>query len=244
VLGGVSLPGIGMGGSALIEELDQRLKEWAEAIVPDVGVRFTPPNDSDAAPAIYLYLLDLVPETPAASAGRTPPLQVGLRYLTTVRAESPQEAHRMLGHLVSAAMESPDFKVELDPPAAAFWSALGIVPRPAFMLRVPLRLPRPEPKVGRVRKPAEVHHSPLTSLVGVLLGPGELPVCDARVELGSPRLTTHTDSRGFFRFAAVPAEPSEKRLQIRAKGYEQTVTVEHVAGDRKPLVIHFEAMEV
>jgi hypothetical protein len=228
----------------VIEDLDQRLKDWAGAIVPDVDVRFTPPNDSDAAPAIYLYLLDLLPDAPGVSAARTPPLQLGLRYLVTARAESPQEAHRMLGQLVFAAMESPEFKVELDPPAAVFWSALGIVPRPAFMLRMPLRLPRAEPKVGRVRKPAEVHHSPLTSLVGVLLGPGNLPVCDAHVELGSPRLTTHTDSRGVFRFAAVPAEPPQKRLQIRAKGYEQTVTVEHVAGDRKPLVIHFEAMEV
>jgi hypothetical protein len=228
----------------LIEDLDQQLKEWAGTVVPDVEIRFTPPDDSEAVPAVYIYLLDLLPDASCATAERTPLLQLGLRYLVTAQADSPRETHRILGSLVFAAMEHAEFRVELDPPAAGFWRALGIVPRPAFMLRAPLRLQRKEPAVARVRKPAEVHHRALTSLVGLLLGPGDLPVCGARVELGSPRLATHTDSRGFFSFAAVPAEPRQKRLQIRAKGCEQTVTVEHAAGDPKPLVIHFETMEI
>jgi hypothetical protein len=227
----------------LIQDIDEHVKAWAGAVVPDVEIRFTPPEDSEAVPAVYLYLLDLLPDASCATPGRTPVLQLGLRYLVTAQADSPRESHRILGSLVFAAMEHPEFKVELDPPEAGFWSALGIVPRPAFMLRAPVRLQRPEPKVGRVRKPAEVRHSGLTALVGLLLGPGDLPVCDARVELGSPRQATHTDSQGLFRFAAVPVEPRRKRLQIRAKGCEQTVTVEHTAGDPKPLVIHFETME-
>lgn len=236
-------PQQGRGESALIEDVDEHVKEWAGTIVPDVEIRFTPPDDSEAVPAVYLYLLDLLPDASCATAGRTPVLQLGLRYLVTAHADSPRETHRILGSLVFAAMEHPEFNVELDPPAAGFWRALGIVPRPAFMLRAPLRLQRRQPTVGRVRKPAEVRHSALTSLVGLLLGPGDLPIYDARVELGSPRLATHTDSSGFFRFAAVPVEPRRKRLQIRAKGCEQTVTVEHAAGDPKPLVIHFETME-
>jgi hypothetical protein len=231
-------------GTRLIEHLDQHLKEWARTVVPDVEIRLTPPNDSEPAPAVYFYLLDLLPDASCATGGRFPVLQLGLRYLVTVLGDSPQEAHQILGRLVFAAMGHPEFNVELDPPAAGFWSALGIVPRPAFMLRAPLRLERREPSVRRVRKPAEVRHSELTSLMGLVVGPGELPVCDARVELGSPRLSTRTDSGGAFRFAAVPAEPRRKELRIRAKGCEQTVTVEHGAGDSKPLVIHLDTLEI
>jgi hypothetical protein len=72
-------------------------------------------------------------------------------------------------------MEHPEFKMELDPLPAPFWSALDVVPRPACMLRVPLRRERREPKVGRVRRPAEVRYSPVTPLVGFVMGPGDLP---------------------------------------------------------------------
>lgn len=232
------------GDRDLIEDVDERLQEWARTILPGVEIRFTPPDDTEAVPAIHCYLLDLLPDASSTAAGRAPLLQLGLRYLVTAHGDSPRETHKALGTLVFAAMEHPDFRVELDPPAAGFWSALGIVPRPAFMLRASLRLQRPEPKVGRVKKRVEVRHAEVMPLVGLLLGPGDLPVCDARVELESPRSTAFTDSQGFFRFAAVPPEPREKRLQIGAKGYQQAFTVEHPAGNSKPLVIHFETMEI
>lgn len=228
----------------MIEDLDSQLQDWARSLAIGVDVRLEPPADSGGAmPCVHLYLLDLLPDAPGAAIGRTPAMQIGLRYLVTTSGATPLESHRMLGTLVFAAMEHPEFKVELDPPAPAFWSALGVLPRPAFMLRVSLRQPRKESRAGPVRNPVEVRRTALTALEGVLLGPGERPVCNARIELGLSQLTAFTDASGRFRFEAVPAEPLRKRLQIRAKGYEQVVEVEQAGDASRPLIIHFEAME-
>ena len=231
--------------NGLIEDVDLRLQEWARAVVPTAEVKLESPRDSaDGGVQIYVYLLDLLPDNSSVTAGRSPLLQLALRYLVTVQGGAALEAHRLLGLLVVAAMDHPEFTLELDPPPANFWSAMGLTPRPAFMLRMSLRVQRQEPKIAWVRKSIEVHHSDMTPLVGLLLGPGDMPLCGAHVALDSPPLSTHTDTKGIFRFSAVPSEPRQKRLQIRAKGLEQTVDVEQVASDAKPLVIHFEMMEI
>ena len=83
------------------------------------------------------------------------------------------------------------------------------------------------------------HEDFLQSLEGVVLGPQELPVVGARVELPALRLSTRTDSKGGFRFSAVPAQPASKLLRVTAKGRELSVQTEADAG-RQPMVIHFD----
>ncbi|HZH77837.1 MAG TPA: hypothetical protein VEY88_17555, partial [Archangium sp.] len=46
--------------------------------------------------------------------------------------DSPERAHHVLGQLVFAAMEEPEFEVDLAPLPVALWSALGVPPRPAL----------------------------------------------------------------------------------------------------------------
>lgn len=228
----------------MIDGVDQRLEQWASSVLATEGgpieVRSSPPVDAAATPCVALHLLDLLPAPATASAARNPPLQITLRYLVTTCAASAAQAHRMLGTLVFAAMEHPELEVELEPLPAGFWEAFGVAPRPSFLLRVPLRRERPEPKVERVRRPAEVRFAALTTLRGRVVGPGDVPLAAAQVELPSLGVTTRTDSDGCFRFAALPAEPVQRQIRVRARGQEMAVTVEPTAAPGQSVVIRFD----
>jgi hypothetical protein len=227
----------------LIEGVDNRLRQWAASVLDGRGleaeVLLTAPGEAGPTPRVAIFLLDLLPATPAA-AGRRPPLQITLRYLVAVAAARVEDAHGALGALVFAAMEQPDMEVELAPLSAEIWSALGASPRPSFLLRVPARVERAEPHVGRVTRQAEVHFASTAELRGRLIGPGEIPLAAAEVEIPTLRLVTRTDLRGYFRFPAVPAEPARRQITVRSKGVEKVVTVEREAADGEPVVIHFD----
>jgi hypothetical protein len=87
----------------------------------------------------------------------------------------------------------------------------------------------------------QVRISAVTSLAGVVLGPKDVPIPRARVELPALNAVTYTDADGRFRFGAVPATPRTKQLRIVAKGSEQLVSPE--PSENEPLVIHFNPME-
>ena len=120
----------------MIDLVDRRLSDWIKNILDDVEVFLTAPGVSETGRGIGLYLLELV-HTPAARTAQAPPLQVTLRYLVTARADTPEEAHRLLGNLVFAALENAELEVEQEAAAPALWAALGVPPRPSFMLRTP-----------------------------------------------------------------------------------------------------------
>ncbi len=227
----------------MIEDADRRLKDWAKTVLEDAEISLGPPRALDSASVVSLYLTDILP-APRTSTSRRLPLQTSLRYLVTAWADKPETEHRQLGDLVFAAMEHPEFEVELAAQPAEFWLAFGIAPRPAFMLRLPVQVERPEPQIGRIRHPVEVRFSPAVSLAGRLVGPADVPLSGAQVELASLQLTTRTDATGRFRFAAVPAQPDTKELRIRLKGNERRVKVTHGADSAQPLVIRFDTMEV
>lgn len=222
----------------MIEAVDQRLKDWAGSVIQGTPISLTAPSASDTGRGIGLYLMDLVHAPPPRTVKR-PPLRISLRYLVTTWAEKPEEAHGLLGQLVFAAMDSSEVEVELDPVPVSVWRAFGVAPRPSFVLRVPLQQERLEPAVQLVRAPLKVDTSPVQSLQGVVLGPNEIPLVGARVELPGLRLSTRTDSKGRFHFSTVPAEPSAKLLRITAKGRELSVKTEGDAG-RDPIVIQFD----
>lgn len=227
----------------MIEDADRRLKDWAESVLEDTEVSLAPPRAAEAEHVISLYLTDILP-APRTSTSRRLPLQTSLRYLVTAWADDPETEHRQLGELVFAAMEHPEFEVELAAQPAEFWLAFGIAPRPAFMLRLPVQVERPEPHTGRVLYPLGVRVSPVVGLAGRLVGPQDIPLSGAQIELASLQLTTRTDAKGRFRFSAGPAQPDTKELCIRLKGTERRVTVAHGADSAQPLVIRFDTMEV
>ena len=226
----------------MIDQADGRVKEWAAAVDAGAAVSLAPPTDGLPGRGVSLYLMELASEPPARGGGR-PPLQLGLRYLVTTWAEAPEEAHRLLGQLAFAAMEEVEFQVELEPVPAAAWAALGAAPRPSFVLRVPLRQERPVPTAKPVRQPLVVQPATLAGLHGLVLGPGDAPLVDVRVELPAFGLRSRTDIAGRFGFPGVPEEPRAKQLRLTAKGRALSVTAAGPTTAEAPLVIRFDPPE-
>lgn len=221
----------------MIDQVDSRLREWAANTLDIRTISLRPPTDDQSDRGASLYLVELISAPPLRTVQR-PPLQLSLRYLVSTWAEEPEEAHRLLGGLVFAAMEHPEFEVEIEPVPAAVWMALGVIPRPSFFLRVPLRRERPQPEAKYVRKPLVVQTAPVTNLSGVVVGPEEIPLVGATVTLPALHRSTQTDEKGRFQFAAVPASHLE-RLSVRAKGREFEVSIQQQVAAGEPIVIHF-----
>jgi hypothetical protein len=222
----------------MIDQTDRRLSAWIGSILDPVIVTLGPPA-ADAANGVGLYLMELL-QSPLGRGARLPPLLMTLRYLVTTYASEPEEAHRMLGALVIAALENPEFEVEQEPLPLSLWIALGIAPRPSFVLRVPFKHDRPEKLAPPVRLPMVIKPLPLSSLEGQILGPENIPLMNARVELPALDMFTNTDSKGRFHFSAVPAAKGARLLRVRAKGREFSINTEQAGSSEDPLVIHLQ----
>ena len=223
----------------MIDQIDRQLERWIESILDHIEVSLAPPGESGTGRGVNLYLMELVNNPPARGL-RRPPIQMMLRYLVTTRADNPEDAHKILGDLVVAALENAEFEVELESLPVAVWTALGVAPRPCFVLRVPFRHERPEKLAPRVKHPLVVKHARFRSLHGQVLGPESIPIMNARVELPALQLSTHTDSSGRFHFSAVPAEPRVKLLRVLAKGQEFSINTEQAERDHEPFVINLQ----
>jgi len=225
----------------MIDQIDDRLKSWVETLPHSPSVSLAPPRDDLPDSGVSCYLLEIVDEPPLRTVKRTP-LQMSLRYMVSSWAETPEEAHRVLGNLVFAAMAHSEFEVEFKPIPASLWTAFGVIPRPAFQLRVPCRKERPEQPAPPVQEPMVLKSAPLITLHGTVVGPGDIPLMMARVELPSLQRRTETDSNGQFRFTNVPGEEFSRQLRIRARGRELDITLDELPTEEEPLVIHFDPL--
>ena len=182
-------------------------------------------------------------QAPARHDTRAVPLQLALRYLVTATHEDPETAHRWLSRLLSAASGHTEFAVELHPMPPEVWRALGVPPQPAFSLRVPLRIERPEPPARPVLKKVEVINAPLHTLTGLLLGPGDVPIANARIELLGSEAVSTTDTKGHFRLDAIPPERQARRLRILTKGRTLIVGTSLQQDASTPVVIRLNQLE-
>lgn len=221
----------------MIDTVDKRLEAWATAVLGDSLFTLEPPQAGRDGRGASFYLLALAPAPPPRGNHRTP-LQVSLHYLVTTWAESPKAAHALLGNLVFAAMEEPDFEVKAAP---EIWTGWSKAPQPAFILQVPLRKPRLEPTAPRVREPLVVQTAPLVALSGVVLGPDDVPITGAVITLPALGYRTRTDPQGRFHVAAVPAGGKRLALHVQAKGLQRVITLEQ--GPDEPLIIRFDTLE-
>jgi hypothetical protein len=227
----------------MIEQIDERLKDWVGSILKDVTVSLAPPEPARKSRTVRIYLMEIV-QSQVPRTIKRPPFQITLRYLVTAEDDDDQAAHRLLGELMVAALDTSEFEVESEPVPISLWSGFGVPPRPSFVLRTPLRIERPEPKVKRVLTPLVVTTTPMVALDGLVLGPGDFPLSDARVELPALQLSTHTDYKGHFRFAAVPAGPPDMMVRVNAKGREVTLsTATEGRSNGEPLVVRIDRME-
>lgn len=222
----------------MIDKTDRRLTTWVSDLLSGVPVSLDPPK-AGGGKTVSLYLIELVHATPDRGT-RRPPFLMKLRYLVTPFAEDALEAHRMLGTLVVAALDNPEFEVEQEPIPVSLWSALDLPPRPAFVIRVPFKHERPEKLAPPVKQPLVVKRFPLRSFEGRIVGPENIPLMNARVDLPALDLSTSTDSKGRFYFSSVPDAPGARLLRVRAKGQEFSIKTERAVSEDEPLVIQLE----
>lgn len=231
------------GISTMIPEVDRRLREWARQVLGDVGVTLAPPGREEGSAGVSFYLLALESEAPAETTGRRQ-LGVALRYLVTAWADTPSEAHRLLGEIASAALLSAEHEVDFEAVPHEVWTAFGTPPRPSFRLRVPVTVDTERPPAKRVTEPMELVHSPLHVLHGQVVSSGNRPVPDVTVEVPFLDLRTKTDGKGRFSFPAVPSNPPITTLKVRGKGVGGLVRLdEDGVPTSEPLVIRLSDLE-
>lgn len=227
----------------MIDAIDQRLKDWVVSAVGSVDVSLAMPTGRDRWAGVSLYLVDVTLKPAIHSSGASA-RHIALRYLVTAWSDQPEDAHRLLGDLVFAAMDSADFEVEPSGASTELWQALGTPPRPSFMLVVPLKKPRVVPDAPLVRLPVVVEAAPVESFHGLVLGPGDIPLAGATVRLESLNLEARTDSAGRFLFHSIPGGSRPKSFIARAKGLQTSVTTsaQHPAASH-PFVLRFDNLE-
>jgi hypothetical protein len=216
----------------VIDRIDDKLSSWIKTILGEIPLSLSEPAPPPSQPGVNLYLWELL-DAPPLRGQQRPPLQIHLRYLVTTWADEPAEAHRLLGQLVFAALADPEFEVDLTPLSAESWLALNMVPRPAFFLRIPLRLEQPEADIPLVRAPVVLNGTPVTTLHGIIYGPNQTPLSGARIELPALQRSTYSDAYGKFHFATIPAG-HQQAVRIKAKGQLVELTV---APTTEPLIV-------
>jgi len=219
-----------------VDELHARLLAWVQDVLGDVAVTLEPPASGlKPSRCIGLYLMGLA-AAPRTRDARTPSLQLNLRYLVTAWGGDVLAMHNDLSDLAFSALEDAKFEVDFEPLPPTAWAAFGVPPRPAFMLLAPLRKARDVSVAQAVRSPLVIAPAPLARLDGLVLGPRDTPVADARIELASLGLATRSDAHGAFSFMGIPAA-HPLRLRVRARGVEQVFALEACCepGQRVPL---------
>jgi hypothetical protein len=227
---------------SVIEQVDEQLKKWVASIVDGAEISMVAPAEPGTNRVVRLYLLEVIKSPEPRGSIKPLPLRFWLRYLVTAESSQPEEAHQLLGKLLVAALQNPEFEVESEPVALALWSALGAAPRPSMVLRAPLIVERPQPQSQRVHS-LVINRGQMWPLEGRVLGPGDVAVSGAEVSVPAQQLFTRTDYKGRFRFPAVGSGPKGTSLRVRAKGFELTATVADSERAGEPLTLRFERME-
>ena len=150
-------------------------------------VNVGPPRSiEDTASTITAWPLELRPDQEARGTGPRMPMRLVLRSL--VCASGAGEAGvRLLDRALVAAAADAGRVVVLDPPTAQTWLAFGVAPRPALLFDTPLQIARTTPAAPLIRHPMQVQTMAMLAVHGRVLGPGDVPLADMRVEVAGLR---------------------------------------------------------
>lgn len=227
--------------SSEVEYAQNRLiEEWLRpAIGPDVNPRFDTVRTSeiDGEQTVLLTLLHIVPAPPARSSAAPAPLQLRTSYLVTTQGFKPTEGAQILADLAFQAGTLARVELDPTPPSPSMWEALGVHARPALMISVLLQRERDARPVRRVLEPLVTRWAPSRPVVGVVMGPGDVPIAGALVEVDGSTLATYSNHRGEFGFRAVPGAEPPPILIISAKGAHLRVRVAADKGPADPILI-------
>jgi hypothetical protein len=226
-----------MDDAPLLQPVHQRLCEWVASELQGRRVRFEAPAAAlQAEHCVSVHLMSLA-RSGAARGPQASPLEFALRFLVTVWGDDDAQAHEQLCRLAFAAMEVGDFEVDFEPLSWQAWSAFGVPPRPGFVLQLPLRKPRAARVAQRVRQLLQLTPVPMQTLVGRVLGPGDVALMEVKVTLLTLGRVARTDPDGVFRFDGVPiGQPL--RMRVQARGVMQDLTLPAMPPAGQPWVVH------
>ncbi|HWU85926.1 MAG TPA: carboxypeptidase-like regulatory domain-containing protein [Kofleriaceae bacterium] len=237
------------------------LGTWLTSLLGEDGtaVTFGPPGP-DGGPAsqagrarrgINLHLLSIAPHERATTRGeRRTESQLVLRYLATGWAEQIDVAESLLCtlafQLLGRGASGPDGRseivVETTPPPFELLAALGLSPRPALLLGLPLVHVETTEPARRVTQPPIIRGELAEALWGTLVGPDDVPIASAQVELPALGRITETDRTGQFRLAGVPADLAGQTIRVRARGIERSFRLS-AGGGGGPLTLRMSFAE-
>ncbi|MEO1575607.1 MAG: hypothetical protein AAFU65_11685, partial [Pseudomonadota bacterium] len=120
------------------------------------------------------------------------------------------------------------------------WRALDAVPQPAIRLVAPFVHERQVP-IHRITQPVRPSLSTVEQFSGHVMGPGDLPLKNARVDVPGTSIVTYTDRAGHFEFRAIRDFPARRGLRVSARG--ETQTLEGPFSDDEPVVIRMKFEE-
>jgi hypothetical protein len=221
----------------MIVEARQQLEAWITSVVGDVVCSAGAPG-SDADADVVLYLLSVVPRTRTLHTRPPEPIPLALRYLVLTPGERAEER---LDQLLEVALQQEAFAVDLAPQPAEVWLAFGVPPQPSFTIEMEVAVTRDRPLAPPVVRPLAVEVTSSVPLHGLVLGPGEVPIPGARVEVVGQGSVTFSDGRGQFVFPAVPGACSTK-LRVSARGQEFLAVADR-ADIAEPVVITCHVLE-
>jgi hypothetical protein len=221
----------------VIDLIDQKIEEWAKAVVGPIEVSFEPPGTESTGHKIGAYLFEMNRVDQRVGGRGNLPLKLDLRYLITSWSLKPKESHRALAMLLFNAYDShgnPDldepnlarslrdvdssFDLDCEELSSSFWTAFKCSPRPCFVLRIAIFHEGPATITPTVQSPPSLQVTTPVALFGEVLGPNHIPIVGATLEIPGLGLTTTTNNRGAFRFEAVPSDPRPTEILVQAKG--------------------------
>ena len=136
-------------------------------------------------------------------------------------------------------MEHSDYKVEPCTLSPADWTAIGAIPRPAFILRIHVEREREVVTAKPVKQRDLEMSQGLRALIGEVYGADDKPLVGARVLAPAFDRSAKTDARGKFRISGLP-EAAEIDLLITAKGKNEERTLRiRQKPTQKPVRLNF-----
>ena len=201
-------------------EVNNHLEIWVrDTLGKDILFSLNTPSAVPQKESINLYLLDINPGLEARGAG-LPPLKLNLHYLVSAWDKETVKMHENLSSLAFSVLENKEWRIVERENLSSIWKDFGLPPRPSFIIEVPCRLKRTRKVAPPVTEPPILNNTPLEPLIGLLLGPNNLPVAGVRVEVPVAGLSAKTDHKGKFR---IPGFPVQLKNKIAFKLDNQTV---------------------
>jgi hypothetical protein len=187
-------------------------------------------GQGDTARSVWVWPLALQPERTAVPE----PDLLRLRVRFLVAGDGSADSLELVDHALRIVANAPHLVLVAEPLPVETWAALRLRPGIAVVLDVPVRVPRPPVPQPRVRGPLKLGEAPMGTLIGRVLGPGEVPVPEILVNAPALSVSTRTGRDGTFVLTGVPGT-GPIRLEVSGKGLH--LSTEVVAGGPEPLVL-------